>query len=439
MNLRKLLQAFGLPALLLFLSLLTYAQTKLVTGRVTDAQGKGIGGVSVVVKGQSTGTTTNETGSYSLTVPQNATTLVFSSVGYTSREVTVTGNSADVNLESASGTLNDLVVIAYGSRRKTDLTGSVTSVTAKDFQKGVINSSEQLLQGKVAGLQITTGGGAAGTGSRIRIRGGASLNATNEPLLVIDGVPIEVPVANNGLAGSANLLNTINPNDIESITVLKDASATALYGSRASNGVLIVTTKKGTRGKLRFNFNTQFSVGEVANKVDVLTGDEVRNIITQDAAATGNNTYKNLLGTANTDWQDQIFQKAFGNENNISASGSLANMPFRMSLGYLTQDGTLKTNHFNRLSSALNLSPKFFNDHLAVNLNVKASHTANQFANEGAIGSAVAFDPTQPVYSNKRFGYFEWLQADGNPIDLSTRNPLALLYQRHNTSDVNRI
>jgi len=229
------------------------------------------------------------------------------------------------------------VVVAYGTRRKSDLTGAVTSVTAKEFQKGNIASSEQLLMGKVTGLQVTSSGGAAGGGSTIRIRGGASLNASNDPLIVIDGVPVE----SNGLAGSANLLNTINPNDIESISVLKDASATALYGSRASNGVLIITTKKGAKGDVKLNFNTQASLGMVDKYVDVLNGDQIRSIINADAIATGDNTYKNLLGTANTDWQKQIYQTAFTSDNNLSASGSLANIPFRLSAGYLTQDGIL--------------------------------------------------------------------------------------------------
>ncbi len=438
MNLRKLIYTIGLPVFLTF-SLTSVAQEKVITGRVADSTGKGVSGVSVFVKGQpSKGTSTNDRGTYTLSVPSSATTLVFSSIGYSYQEMNISGKtSADITLQSTSGTLNEVVMVAYGARRRADLTGSVTAITEKDFQKGVISSSEQLLQGKVAGLQITPGGGSAGGGSRIRIRNGASLNASNDPLVVIDGVPIE----SNGIAGSASLLNTINPNDIESISVLKDASATALYGSRASNGVLIITTKKGARGKMKFNFNTQPSVSHVGKTVDVLSGDELRAIVGADAVATGNNTYKNLLGTANTNWQDEIFQSALGWDNNISASGSIGkNLPFRASMGYYNQEGILKTNTFERLSGALNLSPKFFQDHLAVNVNLKAVRTQNRFANEGAVGSAVAFDPTQPVYANNKYGgYFEWLQADGKPIDLSTRNPLALLDLRHNTSEVNRL
>ncbi len=438
MSCRNLLKAVVLCTVLL-LSLTSYSQDKVITGKVTDTKdGAGVAGVTVSVKGTTKGSSTTADGSFSVSVPASATTLVFSSVGYTTQEVSIEGKTTvNVSLVVNNAALGEIVVVAYGTRRKTDLTGSVTSVSSKDFQKGNINSPEQLLQGKVAGLQITTGGGSAGGGSRIRIRGGASLNASNDPLIVIDGVPVE----GNGISGSANLLNSINPNDIESMSVLKDASATALYGSRASNGVLIITTKKGVKGKLKFNYNNQFSVGVVGKKVDVLSADEIRSIINADAAATGNNTYKNLLGTASTNWQDEIYQSAIGVDNTISASGSVANMPFRLSLGYLNQDGTLKTNNFTRLSTALNLSPKFFKEHLSVNLSAKASQTQNVFANEGAIGSAIAFDPTKPVYSgNKNWGgYYEWLQADGNPIDLSTRNPVALLNLRDNTSKLNRV
>ncbi len=409
-----------------------------VTGRIVNSKdGSGVAGVTINVKGTKTATQTNTDGRYNIVVPANASTLVISSVGFASQQVGINGkNSVDVSLVESTSRLNDVVVVAYGSRRRGDLTGAVTSVSAKDFQKGFIPSSEQLLQGKVAGLQITSGGGSAGGGSKIRIRGGASLNASNDPLIVVDGVPVE----SNGIAGSANFLNTINPNDIESISVLKDASATALYGSRASNGVLIITTKKGVKGRIKYNFNTQFSLGQVGKKVNVLNADELRNIINADAAATGNNTYKALLGTANTNWQDEIYQKAFGFDNNLSASGSLGKIPFRLSVGYLDQQGVLKTNKFDRMSSSLNLSPKFFNDHLSVNLNVKASRTENRFADEGAVGAAVSFDPTQPVRAENKFGgYYEWLQANGLPIDLSTRNPLGLLELRDNTSQVNRV
>ena len=424
--------------LVFMLTALSALAQNVITGKVTDSKdGSPAPGVTVAVRGTTAATKTASDGTFKIMAPANAT-LVFTAVGFASQQIAVAGKSAfDIVLVQSSQQMNEVVVVAYGTRRRGDLTGSVTSVSAKDFQKGNIASSEQLLQGKVSGLQITSGGGSAGGGSKIRIRSGSSLNASNDPLIVIDGVPVE----SNGIAGSANYLNTINPNDIESISILKDASATALYGSRASNGVVIITTKKGTKGKVKYNFNTLISDANVSGQVDVLSADQIRNIITTDATATGNNTYKNLLGTANTNWQDQIYQSAFGSDNNISASGALGTIPFRASLGYLNQNGVLKTNNFDRVSTSLNLSPKFLDDHLSVNVAFKYSHTSNRFANEGAIGSAVSFDPTQPVYNTtgKYGGYYEWLQTDGKPIDLATRNPLALLELRNNTSDVNRM
>jgi iron complex outermembrane receptor protein len=438
----KIIVHFSITVIFFLLSVIGTAQTT-ITGKVTDSKdGSPLPAVTVTVKGTTNSVQTDAYGNYSIKAPGNST-LVVTSASYSRQEIPVSNqNNVNFSLSASNQQLNEVVVVAYGTRRRGDLTGSVTSVSAKDFQKGNIASSEQLLLGKVAGLQVTTGGGSAGGGSRIRIRGGASLNATNDPLIVIDGVPVE----GNGLAGSANFLNTINTDDIESISVLKDASATALYGSRASNGLIIITTKKGSPGKFKYNFNTQFSASTIADKLNLLSADEIRTIITADAAATGNNAYKNLLGTQNTDWQDQIYQTAFGNNNNLSISGTVKKMPVRVSVGYYNQEGILKTNRFDRYSASLNLSPKLFDDHLTVNLAVKASHTSNRFANEGAVGAAVSFDPTQPVYvieSNGLFlkndRYFEWLQADGKPIDLATRNPLGLLEQRRNTSDVNRI
>jgi len=430
----------------LFFALLTLsvtAQERLITGKITDAAtNESLIGVTVLIEGTYTGTVTDFEGKYSIKVTPSSK-LAFSFIGYQSQTIAVNQLKVlNVALVLATKRLDEVVVIAYGTSKKSDLTGTVTAVSAKEFQKGNIASSEQLLMGKVTGLQITSSGGAAGGGSTIRIRGGASLNASNDPLIVVDGVPVE----SNGLSGSANLLNTINPNDIESISVLKDASATALYGSRASNGVLIITTKKGAAGAVKFNFNTQASVGMVAKYVDVLDGDQIRSIVNNDALATGNNTYKKLLGTANTDWQKEIYQSAIGFDNNLSASGSIKNIPFRISTGYLNQDGILKTNNFKRFTGALNLSPKFFTDHLSVNLNAKYSNTQNRFADEGgAIGGAVSFDPTQPVMKDGSVygGFYEWLAADGKPINTNggatAPNPLGLLLQRDNTSHVDRL
>jgi TonB-linked SusC/RagA family outer membrane protein len=436
MNCRKLLRRIALPVFFVLLSVVASAQTQ-VTGRITDAGGAGIGGVTVTVKGTGTATSTNDNGQFTITVPANGRTLVFSSVGYGTREESINGrNTISTSLQTSGTNLNEVVVVAYGTRRRGDITSAVASVSAKDFQKGLVPSSEQLIQGKVAGVQITSGGGAAGTGSRIRIRGGASLNASNDPLIVIDGVPVE----GNGISGTGNLLSTINPNDIESISVLKDASAANLYGSRASNGVILVTTKKGSRGKVRYNFNTTASVQQVAKYAPVLSADQLRSLLGQNAGATGDSTWYKLLGTANTDWQKEIYRSAFASENNLSATGQVGWLPFRISGGYLYQQGILKENKFDRLSAALNLSPKFLNDHLSVNLNAKYSNIQNNFSDQGAIGSAVYFDPTKPVMSaNKYGGYYEWLQTNGEPIPLAPRNPLAMIKYRDNTSTVNRV
>lgn len=432
---RKLLQGVLLP-LFLLLSLIGVAQDRAVGGRVTDSAGRGVAGVSVTVKGQAArGTTTAENGSFSLSVPSSASTLVFTSVGYSSQEVGITGqNTVNVTLQTAAGGLSEVVVIGYGTVRKRDLTGSVTAVTAKDFQKGAITTPEQLIAGKVAGVQITSNGGAPGAGSTIRIRGGASLSASNDPLIVIDGVPI----ANGGISGTANALALINPNDIESFNVLKDASATAIYGSRASNGVIIITTKKGRSGKARFNFSTQNTLSTLTKKADVLSADEFRAYVRSKGTA----TQIARLGAANSDWQDEIFDNAFMTDNNLSVTGGIKNvLPYRVSLGYLNQDGILRTGNLQRTSLAINLNPTLFKN-LKVDLNLKGSLSKSRFADEGAIGNAVRFDPTQPVYSgSKRYGgYYEWLDPNSvtGLLALAPRNPIGLLEQRNDQSNVKR-
>ncbi|MGZ5189829.1 MAG: SusC/RagA family TonB-linked outer membrane protein [Flavisolibacter sp.] len=434
MNLRKLLYSIGLPVFLLF-SFVANAQEKQITGRVSDSTGKGIQGVSVSVKNQnSRGTTTSENGSFTLSVPSNATTLVFSSVGYDYREVAIDGSSVNVTLATSSINLNEVIIIGYGTSKKKDLTGAVTAITSKDFNKGAIVSPEQLIAGKVAGVQITNNGGAPGAGSRIRIRGGASLNASNDPLIVIDGVPVD----NGGISGTANSLAMINPNDIESFNILKDASATAIYGSRASNGVIIITTKKGSGGKARFNFSTQNTISTLPKKADVLSPSEFRAYVNSH----GSSSAIALLGTANTDWQEEIYDNAFTTDNNISVTGSLKNLPYRISLGLLSQDGILRTGNLKRTSASVNLSPTLFNNHLKIDVNLKGSLGSSRFADEGAIGNAVRFDPTKPVLSDaKRYGgYYEWLDPSSQTglKDLSPLNPVGLLEQRSDESDVKR-
>ncbi|NCU03189.1 MAG: SusC/RagA family TonB-linked outer membrane protein [Chitinophagaceae bacterium] len=437
MTLHRLLARAGvLSFLLVVLAVNVFAQGKTVTGKVTDSKdGSPVANASVTIKGTSRGTTTDAGGNFRLAVDDNNSVLVISSVGYTAYELTV-GAQTDfaVSLSAAQGTLNEVVVVGYGTQRKRDLSGSVATVSSKDFVKGALQTPEQLIAGKVAGVQITPNSGAPGSGSRIRIRGGASLNASNDPLIVIDGVPVD----NGGISGATNPLNLINPNDIETFTILKDPSAAAIYGSRASNGVVLITTKKGKKGKVRLNFSAQGFVQTPAGKVDVLSADEIRSIVN----AKGTPSQVALLGKESTDWQDQVFRNAFAQDFNLSATGAFGNgkFPFRISGGYLNQDGILKTGNFQRMTGSVNLSPSFFNNKLKVDLNLKGARTTNFFANEGAIGNAVTFDPTKPVRSSSsRYGgYWEWTDPDGLPTQLSNRNPVGLLYNRENTSEVYR-
>lgn len=329
--------------------------------------------------------------------------------------------------------IDEVVLIGYGKQKKADLTGSITSVTAKDFNTGS-TSPEQLIQGKAPGVQISSNGGAPGGGSVIRIRGGASLNASNDPLIVIDGVPMD----NKGLSGSGNPLSLINPNDIESFDLLKDASSTAIYGSRASNGVIIITTKKGSAGKVKVNFSTLASVSTKMKNLNVFSADEFRSFV----AAHATPEYQSYLGKADTNWQDKIYQTAWGTDNNLSLSGGIKWLPYRISAGYNEQNGIVRTNTFKRTTLGINLSPKFFDNHLTVSINGKGTFSENRFPNGGAIGAAEYFDPTQPVYNNDtRFGgYFEWLQ---NPLDsasdmndIVTRNPVSMLYSKRDISSV---
>ncbi|MBC7850763.1 MAG: SusC/RagA family TonB-linked outer membrane protein, partial [Chitinophagaceae bacterium] len=422
-----------------FVPLALLAQDRVITGKITDSKdGSPVTGASITPKGSSGGTTTSAEGTFSISVGSAVRTLVISSVGYAPQEFTLTeSNSLTISLVSNQSNLNEVVVVGYGSTRKKDLTGAVASVSAKDFVKGALQSPEQLIAGKVAGVQITSNSGAPGSGSSILIRGGASLNASNSPLIVIDGVPVD----NGGAAGSINPLNMLNPSDIENFTILKDPSAAAIYGSRASNGVILITTKKGKAGKTRFNFGAQGFAQVRSGEVDVLTADQIREVVTTK----GLTTDAGKLGTESTDWQDEIYKVAFGQDLNLSASGAAANgkLPFRISGGFLNQDGILRTGNFKRQTVAINLSPRLFNDRLKVDFNIKGARTTNKFAEEGAIGSAIAFDPTQPVRvnSNRFGGFFEYVDNatfGAPPRDLAPRNPISLLEMRDAQSEVLR-
>ncbi|MFZ4058675.1 MAG: SusC/RagA family TonB-linked outer membrane protein, partial [Ferruginibacter sp.] len=436
-SIKQICQLLSATVLFMLLSTAAWAQT-VVTGKVTDSKdGSPVTGVTVTVKGTKVSTQTGSDGTYKLTVPAGAKSLVFTSVGFARQEQNVSGTAVDVSFVATSQSLNEVVVVGYGTARKKDLTGATTSISSKDFVKGQIATPEQLILGKVAGVSITSNGGAPGAGSTIRIRGGASLSASNDPLIIIDGVQLE----GRGISGSANALALINPNDIETFTILKDASAAAIYGSRASNGVIIITTKKGKKGKPSYNFSTQISVGNITKKIDVLSPTEFRDYVNTN----GNANQKSFLGSSNTDWQDQVYQTAIGTDNNLSIAGGTRgklNMPYRVSIGYLNQDGVLKTGNLQRLTAGINLSPRFLNDHLKFDLNIKATNSKTRFANEGAIGSAVTFDPTQPVRSGSaRYGgYWEWLDPNStNGLrSLSPSNPVSLLMENVNKSTVNR-
>lgn len=436
---------------LLFLSVFHYAiaQNRTISGTVSDDKSNPVQGASVSVKGSSAGTATDNAGRFSLAVPASAKTLVISNVGYNNQEVTVSGkNAINVTLVSASQTLNDVVVIGYGTARKREVTGAIATVTAKDFQQGNITTPEQLIAGKVAGVSITSNGGSPGAGSTIRIRGGASLNASNDPLIVVDGVPLSPgknPDGTSVLYGVSNPLSLINPNDIASFTILKDAASTAIYGSRASNGVVLITTKKGTAGKPVFNFSTQVSAATLIKEADVLSANQFRQYA--DSLGTGligNVPFKSLLGSANTDWQKEIYKTAITTDNNLSVSGAFKNLPYRISAGYLNQDGILKTDNLQRVSAGISLSPSLLDNHLKININLKGALNKTRFANGGAVGSAVYFDPTQPVHAATPYGgYYEWYSTDPSTgattlNKLAPRNPVALLDLYRNTSTVQR-
>ena len=435
-NIKQPVNRFLLMALFQFAVIVTaMAQNRTVTGKITDSKdGSILAGATVSATGTTKVAVSDATGSFKIEIPVSVKQLSISYAGYETQDVLVSDNFINVKLVSSSEKLADVVVIGYGTVRKKDLTGSVAIIGAKDFVKGAMTTPEQLIMGKVAGVQITSNSGAPGAGSTIRIRGGASLNASNDPLIVLDGMPLD----NNGISGQANALALINPNDIESFSILKDASATAIYGSRASNGVIMITTKKGSKGIPTMSFTSQLSSAKVAKYVDVLSADEVRSFV----GANGNSSLQGLLGTANTNWQDVIYQRAISSDNNFSIRGSLKNLPYRISIGGLNQTGVLKTGYLSRSTLGLNLNPTLFKNHMKIDFNVKSSMSQSKFANEGAIGAAVNFDPTQDIYSGNRAhgSYWEWLDpSSSNGLkSLSPKNPLGILMQRDDKSNVTR-
>lgn len=433
-----------------------FAQGGTVTGMVTDAaDGTFLPGATIVVKGTTQGTVTDIDGKYTIEVTANQV-LEFSYVGYAPQEFIVQpGTTLDVSLQSSAQSLDGVVIIGYGSVKKKDATGSVSVVSKDDFNRGAITNPVGLISGKVAGVQISSNSGEPGVGSTIRIRGGASLSASNEPLVVIDGVV----TSGEGGSGSRSALNAVNPSDIESFTILKDASATAIYGSRASNGVILITTKKGKLGSpLKLEYQGKLSFYEKPKPLSVLNSGEFVKLFTEK-----NPNYTQMLGVwydqdghqiagnshdststhviYNTDWQDEIYQSAFSMDHAISATGAVKWMPYRVSLGYTDQDGTIKTSEFSRTTASVALNPTLLDDHLKLNINANGTFIKNRFSNSGAIGAAIQMDPTKPVTSNDGSwgGYYAWLGNGGGLNSMATNNPVALLEQRTDKSNANRI
>lgn len=432
--------------ILLIFSNAVYAQPIAISGTIKDANtGEPIIGANIVEKGTTNGTITDVNGKFSLSVSPNAT-IVIRYVGYKTQEIPV-GNTRTFNirLEEEAIQLGEVVAIGYGTVKKTDATGSVTAIKPDPLNKGQITNAQDMLLGKIPGVTVTTGGGTPGTGAVIRIRGGSSLNASNDPLIVIDGLPID----NYGIKGVANFLSTINPNDIESFTVLKDASATAIYGSRASNGVIIITTKKGEKtAKPRISYEGNVSLNTLSKKMEVLNGDEFRDLVRRVCA--NNQDAINALGNENTDWQKEIYRNAISTDHNISVTGGFKNLPYRFSVGYTNQNGIIKTSYFERYTAAAYLSPSFFDDYLKININAKGMYAKNRFADGGVVGAAITMDPTQPVmvtdttsvYYQYFGGYWQWYEKNANGSfkdrnSQATKNPVALLNQKKDVSHAN--
>lgn len=426
--------------LLFFISSLGYAVSaqSRISGVVTDAStNQPILGANIVIKGSSIGSTSNFDGNYEITA-DIGDTLIFSYIGFRTQEIIVSSQTLNVALQVDTANLDEVVVIGYGTTTVRDATGAIEKVDSDQFNSGAINSPEQLITGKTAGVSVIPPGGQPGQAGTIRIRGGnSSLSANNNPLIVIDGVPVD-----QGTTGGSTVspLNTINPNDIESFVVLKDASSTAIYGSRASAGVILITTKQGAVGSpLRVQLSANGSVGTVNRRTDVLTAQEYRDAVQQSDSPNAALALP-LLGSANTDWQDQIFQKALGTNTNLTLSKGFKNSSLRTSIGYTTQEGLVKTSKFERTSGSINFQQFLLDRSLSIDMNIRGALTQDDFANGGALGTAAQFDPTQPVYSgsDEYGGFYEWLQPNGDLNNIAPRNPLGLLLQLTNVAKTKR-
>ena len=428
-------QRFMIVLLALTFSICGYAQIQLIHGVVVDDKQEPIIGATVMVKGSQVGTSTDFDGKFSLNVEENQI-LTISYVGFNNAEVAATDDMKVVLKEDAQ-VLEELIVIGYGTVKKSDATGSVTAIEPDSFNRGAQTTAQDALVGKMPGVNVVSNSGAPGSSSTIRIRSGASLSASNDPLIVIDGVPVD----NSSIEGGGNVIGAINPNDIETFTVLKDASATAIYGSRASNGVIVITTKKGTDNALKFTYNGVFSVGQVAKTLDVLTADQFREFVPTAPGVPSNVK----IGTSTTDWQDEIYRTAFGQEHNVSLAGNIAKTsPYRVSLGYTNQNGVIKSNNYQRIAFSGGISPTLFDKHLITDFNLKVSYEMNDKVDNSVANNALIYDPTRPVKTGSAsattdpgLGYFIWMNGN-SPMAIQTDNPVAQLELQDNTNKILR-
>lgn len=433
--------------MLLTLALPSLAQKITVTGHVTDEQGEDLIGATIMEKGTSNGTSADIEGNFTINVPGNAI-LVVSYVGYDPMEVPVNGQKhLNIVMKTNAQMLAETVVIGYGSVKKKDATGSVAVINPDEIEAGLATSVQDMLVGQTPGVVVTTAGGPEG-GANIRIRGGSSLNASNDPLIVVDGVPLD----NGGVQGMGNSLAMISPENIESMTILKDASATAIYGSRASNGVIIITTKKGKSGKPQVNFSANMYINHAQKTWDVLSANEFRSLITEKFGE-DSDAYR-AMGDASTDWQKEVLRTTVSSDYNVSVGGTAGILPYHVNLSYTNSNGIIKTSQMDRVTVGFNLSPKFFQDHLSVNANAKGYYIRNKFGDAGALSGAISYDPTHAVHSNIPIvggnsgqsylfnGYYEVANTNGDGVtqlnDNASINPVGQLMNKNNYADVYR-
>ena len=434
-------------AMLLALALPSLAQKITVTGHVTDEQGEDLIGATIMEKGTSNGVSADIEGNFTINVPGNAI-LVVSYVGYDPMEVPVNGQKhLNIVMKTNAQMLAETVVIGYGSVKKKDATGSVAVINPDEIEAGLATSVQDMLVGQTPGVVVTTAGGPEG-GANIRIRGGSSLNASNDPLIVVDGVPLD----NGGVQGMGNSLAMISPENIESMTILKDASATAIYGSRASNGVIIITTKKGKSGKPQVNFSANMYINHAQKTWDVLSANEFRSLITEKFGE-DSDAYR-AMGDASTDWQKEVLRTTVSSDYNVSVGGTAGILPYHVNLSYTNSNGIIKTSQMDRVTVGFNLSPKFFQDHLSVNANAKGYYIRNKFGDAGALSGAISYDPTHAVHSNIPIvggnsgqsylfnGYYEVANTNGDGVtqlnDNASINPVGQLMNKNNYADVYR-